>query len=500
MNQQRARRFRSARERKEALEKARSEGIQVPENPFDSNCITPGTPFMTRLSEHIKYFVRHKISTDPAWRRCQIVFSGQEVPGEGEHKIMEFIRECKARRAFATREQSASPDPSCASLSAEAAAAVLQQEAAHKHQLAEMWAGYTVLSEGACAGEGWSADESHCIYGLDADLIMLGLLTHEVHFALLREKVLGLRRKGNRVQIKQAVAAASGTIWELLHLSLVREYLEEEFHEQGPLRNGQELELERVIDDILFLFFFIGNDFLPNLPYLDIKEGAMEVMLTGYKSMLHQFDGYITFKGDINWNRAREFIRQVIMPHEQQTLKEFELCFEQLGGRLTDEEADADELAGGIGALSSFFRGDGEEDEVGDQALAPALDAEQQQPAAPSPRSSEGAPNSPGGASTSVCDEAEMSWRDSYYTSKFEGRRRGHDVDFYKGVALSYAQGLAWVLRYYYDGCISWGWYFPQHYAPLATGRCGAVVCANVCMCVCMYVCALVRSMRCVCV
>lgn len=59
---------------------------------FDSNCITPGTPFMERLSRHLKFFIRKKIAEDPAWQGPKIIFSGHDVPGEGEHKIMEFIR------------------------------------------------------------------------------------------------------------------------------------------------------------------------------------------------------------------------------------------------------------------------------------------------------------------------------------------------------------------------------------------------------------------------
>jgi len=150
MNQQRGRRFRSAKEAVEVREKALAKGEKLPdEKAFDSNCITPGTPFMARLSEQLRYFVNKKITEDADWRNIEVVLSGHEVPGEGEHKIMEYIRLSKAQADY-------------------------------------------------------NPNVRHCLYGLDADLIMLGLLSHDPHFALLREEVKfgpASRKKTTRLMI-----------------------------------------------------------------------------------------------------------------------------------------------------------------------------------------------------------------------------------------------------------------------------------------------------------
>jgi 5'-3' exoribonuclease 1 len=107
MNQQRGRRFRSAKDAEDARKTAAARGEEIPDEPFDSNCITPGTVFMAELSKQLRYFINKKVSEDKDWQGVEIVLSGHEVcqfsrgvanlkvPGEGEHKIMEYLRHAK---------------------------------------------------------------------------------------------------------------------------------------------------------------------------------------------------------------------------------------------------------------------------------------------------------------------------------------------------------------------------------------------------------------------
>ncbi|RUS15233.1 putative 5-3 exonuclease [Jimgerdemannia flammicorona] len=79
MNQQRSRRFRSsqlsrieAEEKEKVLRELEAAGqlVERPEKKaaFDSNCITPGTPFMGHLAECLRYHIAHKLNTDPGWK------------------------------------------------------------------------------------------------------------------------------------------------------------------------------------------------------------------------------------------------------------------------------------------------------------------------------------------------------------------------------------------------------------------------------------------------
>ncbi|XP_047520922.1 5'-3' exoribonuclease 1 isoform X3 [Pieris napi] len=401
MNQQRGRRFRSAREAEELEAQAKAKGEVLPtEKRFDSNCITPGTVFMARLHEQLKYFVKMKITQDPLWSKVKVILSGHETPGEGEHKIMDYIRWARSQ-----------PD--------------------------------------------YDPNTRHCLYGLDADLIMLGMCTHEPHFALLREEV----KFGKTTQ---RATSPEETNFYLLHLSLLREYLEQEFisiKENLPFK----YDIEKIVDDWVLMGFLVGNDFIPNLPNMHISNDALPLLYKTYMTVLPTLDGYINEAGDLNLARFEVFMQELAKIDKEKfqdtyaDLKYFEMKTgrrpnanerkdykpnndDTFNVNIDDIKANKpdDELQALINATQEMFMDDVAVDD--DDEYEETSDEE------------------------ATIEMEFILHKKDYYMNKLDYSKVTEEV--LADQAEGYVRAIQWNLFYYYKGCPSWCWYYPHHYAP----------------------------------
>ena len=480
MNQQRARRFRTALDNERARDKAISEGVEMPkEEPFDSNCITPGTEFMTKLSKQLRYFVSKKVSEDADWQGVEVVLSGHEVPGEGEHKIMEYIRQAKAQDDY---------DP----------------------------------------------NRRHCLYGLDADLIMLGLLSHDPHFSLLREEVtFGRQSKTARKELEHQN-------FYLMQLCLVREYLELEFQElKEPGALDFPFDMERVIDDFILMAFFIGNDFLPNLPHLHINEGALALMFAIYKNALPKMKGYVNEGGIVNLPRLEQLLNelshtefrffenevsdaswfkskvkgredvmdrqkrkgQLVMTTEQRTVfrsvKEYvqnrtpgtanppldlPVTLPARDRKFAQELAEDLNLAwktieddAGNRSMQLGFNESSNGLDTGEESSGDEEDEEAQLALLRVVKRYENAkivdvsPDQVQEEMDKKYEEKFQQWKSKHYEDKF-GWGLDNEEELRK-LTENYVQGLQWVLYYYYQGITSWPWFYQYHYSPMISGK-----------------------------
>lgn len=396
---------------------------------FDSNCITPGTPFMDRLSKCLHYYIHDRLNNNPAWKGIQVILSDANVPGEGEHKIMDYIR-----------KQRAQPDH--------------------------------------------NPNTHHVLCGADADLIMLGLATHEPNFTIIREeflpnkprpcdicnqfghemdKCVGLSAVGtSNNHFSPDVPIGAEVKFIFVRLSVLREYLKKTLQMPNlPFT----YDFERVLDDWVFMCFFVGNDFLPHLPSLEIREGAVDRLVELYKKCVYKTKGYLTDSGEVNLDRV-QLIMTDLGNVEDQIFKDRQRREQQYKARQQRDNNNSK-------ALEESIFGPTPVGPVNNK-IQPITNYKQ---AASSVRMGSNGSSKRSSTTASLDDDDDENndevrlWEDGfknrYYESKFDVPP--DNLQFRYAVALQYVRGLCWVLKYYYQGCASWNWYFPYHYAPFAS-------------------------------
>jgi 5'-3' exonuclease len=74
---------------------------------------------------------------------------------------------------------------------------------------------------------------------------------------------------------------------------------------------GRQYDLERVVDDFVLLCYFVGNDFLPHLPTMDINTGGLNALIRIYKKLMPEWEGFLTDAGDVHLGRLEHLLKLV---------------------------------------------------------------------------------------------------------------------------------------------------------------------------------------------
>ena len=118
-------------------------------------------------------------------------------------------------------------------------------------------------------------------------MMLYSLATHEPHFSLLREEIDFTSFRNNPNATKTVTRQTQHVTWQLLHISILREYISMSF--ANPALPWW--DLERILDDMVLMLALVGNDFIPHSPSLDIGEGHIALLFELYQKLLPEMGG-----------------------------------------------------------------------------------------------------------------------------------------------------------------------------------------------------------------
>ena len=214
IKQQRQRRFKSVHDRTLWNNIKKKHNIKT-SNSWNNSAITPGTIFMNKITKKlIEYGKKSKV---------KVIFSSANTPAEGEHKILQFIKDDVKK----------------------------------------------------------GNKNSYVIYGLDADLLFLALTVPTKDIYLLREST-HLKKAKSVNKKEDALSYVSIDTMKDLIVSSMNELIKRELDATNSSSLNHVPENIELINDFIFICCLIGNDFLPHLPSINIVKKGLDNLLSSY--------------------------------------------------------------------------------------------------------------------------------------------------------------------------------------------------------------------------
>jgi 5'-3' exonuclease len=175
--------------------------------------------------------------------------------------------------------------------------------------------------------------------------------------------------------------------------------------------------------DYIFICFFLGNDFLPHFPSINIRTGGVDKMLNAYKNTIGNTNELLTNGKQIFWKNVRTLV-QWLANHETFFLKN------EMNIRKKREQYNLPNHSSNNNDKLNYF----ENIPTYERSLENYI-----------------APCHPG-------------WENRYYKTLLYFDRNSERT---KQACIQYLEGLEWTMKYYTIGCPNWKWHYQYNYPPL---------------------------------
>ena len=253
------------------------------------------------------------------------------------------------------------------------------------------------------------------IYGLDADLIMLSIfhLKYSKNIYVFRETPDFFK---HLIPLESAPNEPHFIDIRQLSVSILCEM------------NCKFSDNNR-INDYVFICFFLGNDFLPHFPSMNIRTHGITALLDIYRAFIGNYkDRYFILPttGKIQWKNVGIFIKEIARNEKQFLLNEYNV--RKKFDKFTFLEKTAEEKENVLLNAPIIYR------------------AEEKY----------------------ICPE-EPFWKDRYYDVLFHMEYCNENTG---EICRNYFEGLEWVYTYYNSDCPNWKWKYNYHYPPLFIDLC----------------------------